>query len=127
MLLSNEDGMISDIEYFSPLGKSDHSLINFNFNCYIQHENTERVKYYYDQADLAGMKQELSTIDWEEKLSIQDENKQWKGFKDTVLCIQDKYTPKRKSRAATDRKGKTNIDLNTLKVIHKNTDVGLDL
>jgi hypothetical protein len=66
------------------------------------------VKYYYDKADLAGMKQELSTIDWEEKLSTQDENKQWKGFKDTVLCIQDKYTPKRKSRAATDRKGKTN-------------------
>jgi hypothetical protein len=42
------------------------------------------------------MKQELSTIDWEEKLSIQDENKQWKFFKDTVLCIQDKDTPKRK-------------------------------
>jgi hypothetical protein len=65
------------------------------------------------------MKQELSTIDWEEKLSTQDENKQWKFFKDTVLCIQDKYTPKRKPRAATDRKGKTNIDLNTLKVIRK--------
>jgi hypothetical protein len=55
----------SDIEYCSPLVKSDHSLINFNFNCYIQHENTERVKYYYDKADFAGMKQELSTIDWE--------------------------------------------------------------
>ena len=87
LLLSNEDGMISDIEYCSPLGKSYHSLRNFN--CYIQHENTERVKYYYDKADFAGMKQELSTIDWEEKLSIQDVNKQWKFFKDTVLCIQD--------------------------------------
>ena len=75
------------------------------------------MKYYYDKADLAGMKQELSTINWEEKLSMQDENKQWKIFKDTLQCIQDKYTPKRKSRATTDRKGKTNIDLNTLKVI----------
>jgi hypothetical protein len=46
---------VYDIEYCSPLGKSDHSLINFNFNCYIQHENTERVKYYYDKADLAGI------------------------------------------------------------------------
>jgi hypothetical protein len=45
------------------------------------------VKYYYDKADFAGMKQELSTIDWEEKLSIQDENKQWKFFKDTVLYV----------------------------------------
>jgi hypothetical protein len=45
------------------------------------------VKYYYDKADFAGMKQELSTIDWEEKLSMQDENKQWNFFKDTVLCM----------------------------------------
>jgi hypothetical protein len=45
------------------------------------------VKYYYDKAALAGMKQELSTIVWEEKLSIQDENKQWTIFKDTVLCM----------------------------------------
>jgi hypothetical protein len=45
------------------------------------------VKYYYDKAALAGMKQELSTIDWEEKLSIQDENKQWKFFKDTVTRV----------------------------------------
>ena len=86
------------------------------------------MKYYYDKADFAGMKQELSSIDWEEKLSTQDVNKQLTVFKDTVLCIQDKYIPKHKSRAATDRKGKTNIDLNTLKVIRKkNTDVGPDL
>ena len=77
------------------------------------------MKYYYDKADFAGMKQELSSIDWEEKLSTQDVNKQLTVFKDTVLCIQDKYIPKHKSRAATDRKGKTNIDLNTLKVIRK--------
>ena len=52
------------------------------------------------------MKQELSSIDWEEKLSTQDVNKQLTVFKDTVLCIQDKYIPKHKSRAATDRKVK---------------------
>jgi hypothetical protein len=38
------------------------------------------VKYYYEKANFADMKQELSTIDWEEKLSIQDENKQWTFF-----------------------------------------------
>ena len=45
------------------------------------------MKYYYDKANFADMKQELSTIDWEEKLSMQDENKQWKFFKDTVLYV----------------------------------------
>ena len=71
--------------------------------------NTEKVKYYYDKADFAGMKQELSSIDWEEKLSTQDVNKQLTVFKDTVLCIQDKYTPKRKSRAASYKKDKLTL------------------
>ena len=53
-------------------------------------------------------------------------NKQWTFSKN--ICIQDKYIPKRKSIAVTDRKGKTNIDLNTLKVIRKkNTDIGPDV
>jgi hypothetical protein len=50
------------------------------------------VKYYYDKADIAGMKQELSTIDWEEKLSTQDENKQWKFFKDASFSKQSLFS-----------------------------------
>lgn len=48
LILTNEDGMVTDIEHYSPLGKSDHSILKFNFNCYFQQANTERVKFYYD-------------------------------------------------------------------------------
>lgn len=83
--------MVSDIEYCSPLGKSDHSLINFNFNCYIQQENTERVKYYYDKADFSGMKTEIFTVDWANELEDKDINEQWTIFKEKLLSIRDKY------------------------------------
>jgi len=118
-ILSNEEGMVSDIEYCSPLGKSDHSLINFNFNCYIQQENTERVKYYYDKADFSGMKTEIFTVDWANELEDKDINEQWTIFKERLLSIQDKYVPKRKSRTTCDKKGKCSVDLKTLKTIRK--------
>ena len=34
--ITSEEGMIEDIEYLSPFGKSDHIVIWFNFICYIQ-------------------------------------------------------------------------------------------
>lgn len=119
LILSNEEGMVSDIEYCSPLGKSDHSLITFNFNCYIQQENMERTKYYYDKANFQGMRNELSTFDWENEMQNKDVNEKWSVFKERLLSIQDKYVPKRKPRTTSDRKGKCSIDLKTLKTIRK--------
>ena len=119
LILSNEEGMVTDIEYCSPIGKSDHSLINFNFNCYIQQENTERTKYYYDKADLPGMKRELQDTDWVNMLEGLDVNEQWKVFKEKLQYIQDKFVPQRKQRSIKDRKGKINVDQKTLQTIRK--------
>ena len=120
--------MVSNIEYCSPLGKSDHSLLTFNFNCYIQQENTERVKYYYDKADFSGMKTEISTIDWVNELKDKDINEQWATFKDKLHSLQDRYVPKRKPRPTSDKKGKCSLDFKTLKTIRKKiTGAGLDL
>ena len=37
-VLTNEENMISELEISSPLGKSDHSILKFNFQCYIDEE-----------------------------------------------------------------------------------------
>ena len=34
LIFTNEKNMINNIEYQSPLGKSDHSVMTFKFNCY---------------------------------------------------------------------------------------------
>ena len=36
LVLMNEEGMISKLEYFCPLGKSDHCVITFDFKCYME-------------------------------------------------------------------------------------------
>ena len=39
LVITNEEGMIEDIKYHSPLGKSDNIVICFNFICYTQQTN----------------------------------------------------------------------------------------
>ena len=41
LVLTSEEGTISSIKHLSPLGKSDHSLLQFTFNCYIQQATKE--------------------------------------------------------------------------------------
>jgi len=65
------------------------------------------------------MKEDLSAINWNDELDDMNVNEQWKVFKDRVYEIQDKYVPKRKPRSSQEKKGKTNVDFKTLKVIKK--------
>ena len=43
LIITNEEPMISDLECISPLGKSDHCVISFNYNYYGKPKNTEIV------------------------------------------------------------------------------------
>ena len=80
LLLTNEEGMVSDVEYLSPLGKSDHPVLTFKFNCYIEQSNSERIKFYYDKADFNGFRSDLNDIDWKNAVKGKSVNKQWTTF-----------------------------------------------
>ena len=36
LILTNEENMVEKIDYLQSLGKSDHVVLGFNFNCYIE-------------------------------------------------------------------------------------------
>ena len=44
LILSNEDDNIYEIKYFSPLGKSDHSVIRFNILCNVAINNYQGIQ-----------------------------------------------------------------------------------
>ena len=62
LVFTNEEGMIDDIVYERPLGKSDHSVLIVTFRCY-EIASHIRHKYYYDQGDYNSMKTKLDHID----------------------------------------------------------------
>ena len=51
LILTNDEKLISSIEYESPLGKSDHAVLQFDLLCYSKLETYEKVKYEEDKME----------------------------------------------------------------------------
>ena len=51
LVLTNEENMVSNIQYHSPLGLSDHVLISFKFNCYTEAMHYNRKVYLYNTVE----------------------------------------------------------------------------
>ena len=55
LIFTDEEIQISDVKYYSPLGKSDHNLIAFNFHCYLDYSKPKE-KFQYAKGDYDGMR-----------------------------------------------------------------------
>ena len=80
LVFTMEEGNVVRMEHHSPYGKSDHSVLIFQFRCYCQQEARKKKKLYYDKADYSQIKRELHSIDWEAELDSKDPNEQWESF-----------------------------------------------
>ena len=68
LILTDEEFQVSELKHQSPLGASDHSVISFNFHCYID-ATSSRTCYLYHKADIIGMKNHLTTSNWVERFT----------------------------------------------------------
>ena len=66
LVLTDEVMQVSDIVYYAPLGKSDHDVISFNFNCYLDYSKPKE-RYIYEKADFESMKNDLAETKWKEE------------------------------------------------------------
>ena len=71
------EDMIEDIQVNSPLGKSDHSVIEYTYNCYIDRKSNRESKFIYDRGNYDEMRKEMNK-DWEAILSTMNVEEQWK-------------------------------------------------
>ena len=86
--------MIDSIEYQSPLGKSDHSVLVFNFVCHTKVKNYIGKTRNFKKADYVKIKKELKTIQWKDHLETKTVNEQWEIFSNIITKIFDKYVKK---------------------------------
>ncbi len=68
LLLTDDERIIRNIDYQSPLGKSDHAVLQFEVLCYTKVQEYKRLKYYFDSANYEAMKRDISNINWDEAL-----------------------------------------------------------
>ena len=94
--------MIDSIEHQSPFGKSDHSVLTFQFKCYTELTKHRGTRKLFVKADYENIKKQLNEIQWKAQLEGKMANEQWNYFKEKITNIFDKYV--RKKTIKTDRK-----------------------
>ena len=94
--------MIDSIEHQSPFGKSDHSVLTFQFKCYTELTKHRGTRKNFVRADYENIKKQLNEIQWKAQLEGKTANEQWNYFKEKITNIFDKYVPKKTIK--TDRK-----------------------
>ena len=80
------------METQAPLGKSDHSMLVFDYNCYVDKCMTKRRLFLYDKGDYLRMKEEFTECWIEEVKELTDIEEKWKAIKNKIkeserLCI----------------------------------------
>ena len=110
---------VSDLEHQSPLGKSDHQVIVFNYNCYAVLYDKYYEKFLYDKGDYDELNKELQDFDWENSLEdCSNINDMWTLFLDKVKYLESKYIPKRRFNKY-GRKGNFPVDEATKTLIKR--------
>ena len=96
LIFTDEENQITDLQYQAPLGKSDHSVITFTFNCYVDLLPPTK-KLQYDKADFQSMKRHLCEVGWSNGFNNENTNKPvndlWFAFKTKILELRDQFVP----------------------------------
>jgi hypothetical protein len=93
--MTNEENMVDNIMYNEPIGKSDHSCLNWVFKCYAQERMTKVVKYSFDRADFDETRVILGSNDWDGILQSKSVNEQWKTTSEKITKAMNTYIPHR--------------------------------
>ena len=97
LLITKDETKIEDIKIGSPLGSSDHAIINFKIM--IEPKFTEREKsiYFYSKCNYGDMCNEMKKIEWKNVINPEQcIDDQWEQFSSIILSARDKYVPFRK-------------------------------
>ena len=100
LIFTDESMQVSKIVHHAPLGKSDQSVITFDFHCYLDF-TTQKDKYSFDKGDYGSMRSELLNSKWKEdytkidsEASVEDK---WASLKAVLSKLRGIYVPKQKS------------------------------
>ncbi len=70
LILTNEEGMVNDIQYVSPLGKNDHVCLVFNTTIYASTVENIKPRNAYHTGNYENINENRKQIDWYKKVEI---------------------------------------------------------
>ena len=121
LVFTNEENMIEKIDYQSPLGKSDHSLLSFKFKIKSNITFIPKTVFKYDRGNYNQMREDLN-LDWQNQFNLcgPDTNKQWELLKSKIKASENRNVPSYKTTENDHlRKGKIPLSPGLRKEIRK--------
>ena len=106
-LFTRQQEDIVNLIYNSPLGMSDHAVINITYSMEVEQNVSQyKGKYNYRKGDYKGLKEYLSKVDWKRELDITDINIQNEKFMKFLNEGEEQYMPKTKQNRALNNNKK---------------------
>ena len=96
LIMTNEEGMIKNLNHLAPLGASHHQVLKFNFSCYYIQSANQAHRLLHHKADFEGMRAELQEINWDNLLEGKQALETHKTIEETITKMTEKHTPKSK-------------------------------
>jgi len=83
LVLTNEPELINEVENLGKFATSDHSLLFWKVNVDREETSTKVVRFDYNKMDLNGIREELRSCNWDEKVKG-NVNESWALFGPTT-------------------------------------------
>jgi len=117
-VFTDNECVVDNIQCRSPLGKSDHVCIHFEYLTQYWTQPSQQPKRNYWKADYGAIRKELGNIDWEAELFNRSVSESWQLLHDKLMRLVEEFVPYRNTRI-TSKKNKSGITKRTVKEIKK--------
>ena len=106
LILVSEEELVEDIQYESPLGLSDHSMLTFNISGIREAKDQKIRKFFLQKADYNQIREALD-CDWYEVLNHKGNgvDQMWKSFEELVTKVQLDNIPNKEVNPAKKKSG----------------------
>ena len=102
LVFTNEESMLGDLTYESPLGKSDHNVLCWKYYCYTDAAMPKPHKKW-DKADFASMNEEMRHHNWkfmapggpvlDDQTQAENVEHIWSEIKEKLHSLTEKHVP----------------------------------
>ncbi len=98
LILTNEEGMVNDIQYVSHLDKSDHVCLVFNTNMYASTVENIKPRYVHHRGNYKNINKNLKQIDWYKRLENINAENACVFFEEVLSNEMEKNVPKSRTK-----------------------------
>ena len=95
LVLSDREGVVTDVTAEGRIGKSDHDIISFKMHVNQAKATGQRVSLNYAKADFNEMRKKMERKDWHEDLKNMNVNETWHCIKAFTAGLIEEHIPKK--------------------------------